>query len=71
MALNGYRVTDSFWEDAVLHNTVKKFIDILDRTEESEEGTVFKPVQVSCCRAHLITKLDNLLGIMRELTRDD
>ena len=68
--LNPHETRDDFWDGIILRAAVKEFMDILDETEESDSGTVFKPTQISCCRAHLLTKIDNLLGTMRRLTRD-
>lgn len=43
---------------------------LLDKTEETDEGKVFHPVRITCCRAEYVASLENvLLGLKR--TRED
>jgi len=51
-----------------LRDVVKEFFRYLDATEESDGGTVFHPVQISCCRALYTAPLNELLIKMKELS---
>lgn len=49
-----------------LKDMVKSFFkDYLDVTEESDNGKLFHPVQVSCCRAMMTEPLNDLLVKMK------
>ena len=50
-----------------LQNEVRKFFDILDIVEESDNGNEFHPVFISCCRAITAPKLNEILQRMKEL----
>ena len=45
---------------------VKELFELLDRTEETDEGRVFRPVQISCSREMDRMKLNQVL---RDLKR--
>ena len=43
---------------------------MLDETEEGEDGQQFHPIQIDCCRAWKLNKLDEVLLKLRELSSD-
>ena len=49
-----------------LKELVAEFLSYLDATDESESGTVFHPVHISCCRALWTEPLNIVLKKMRE-----
>lgn len=52
-----------------IEQCVKEFFEsYLNIREESESGRIFAPIQVSCCRANKIEKLNQLLERMRVLS---
>ena len=57
-------------EDALeLQQLVKEFFNTyLNRVEESDEGRLFNPVTISCCRVMMIEPLNELLRKMQELS---
>jgi len=44
---------------------VKELFELLDRTEETDEGRVFRPVQISCSREMDRMKLEQVLGDLK------
>ena len=48
-----------------LKTLIKDFFILLDKTEESENGRVFRPNHISSCRAEDAQKLENLLRLMK------
>ena len=58
--------------DTELKQLVKRFFDdFLDYTEESDNGVMFHPIQVSCCRVMKLEPLNELLRQMKELANND
>ena len=57
-------------EDALeLQQLVKEFFNTyLNRVEESDEGRLFNPITVSCCRVMMVKPLSELLSKMQELS---
>ena len=53
-----------------LKECVREFFKILDSQEESEEGRMFHPVTIKCCRAMMIEPLNKLLDRMKELSNE-
>ena len=53
-----------------LAKAVRYFFELLDKTEESDNGYEFHPVTISCTRAMLIQPLDAVLTKMKELSYD-
>jgi hypothetical protein len=53
-----------------LKQLVKQLFDMLDTTEESENGRVFHPIQISCCRAMMIEPLGQLLDEIKQEIQD-
>jgi 3'-phosphoadenosine 5'-phosphosulfate sulfotransferase (PAPS reductase)/FAD synthetase len=53
-----------------LKECVREFFKILDSQEESEEGRMFHPVTINCCRAMMIEPLNKLLDRMKELSNE-
>jgi len=53
-----------------LKQLVKKLFDMLDTTEESENGRLFHPIKISCCRAMMIEPLDQLLDEIKQEIQD-
>lgn len=45
---------------------LKRFFEMLDYTEESENGNVFHPITISCCRAMMIDELAGILSRLKE-----
>ena len=43
-----------------------RFLEILDRIEESENGVVFHPVQISCCRTSWLDELDSIMRALKK-----
>jgi hypothetical protein len=43
---------------------------MLDTTEESENGRLFHPIEISCCRAMMIEPLDQLLDEIKQEIQD-
>ena len=46
---------------------VRELFDLLDVTDESEDGTVFHPVSIGSCRSHLVPELERILKDLKEL----
>mgnify|MGYP001619706128 CR=1 FL=1 len=63
-------MTDDWWEMVSLRFAVKEFLNMLDETEEGEDGQQFHPIQIDCCRAWKLNKLDEVLLKLRELSSD-
>lgn len=57
-------------EDALeLQKLVKEFFEkYLNRVEESDEGREFSPIMLTCCRAHMLEPLNELLQKMAKLS---
>lgn len=57
-------------EDALeLQKLVKEFFEkYLNRIEESDEGRLFNPITIGCCRAMMVEPLGKLLENMRKLS---
>ena len=51
--------------------TVKALFDLLDRTEESDSGRVFRPVQISCCREQVRLELESVLLQLKNIMKDN
>lgn len=65
--INGHRVGQKKGEQ--LRLAVKEFFDkYLDVIEESDSGTIFNPITISCCRAMKLEPLGKLLTEMRALS---
>lgn len=45
---------------------VRELFELLDYTEESDEGKIFHPVTISCCRALMTERLNKVLMDLRE-----
>jgi hypothetical protein len=48
---------------------VKDLIRILDIVEESDNGKMFRPNQISSCRVMDCVKIDDILSRLKEMTR--
>ena len=63
--IDEWRIT----EQTELEVCVKEFFEkYLNRTEESDGGKIFHPITISCCRAHMLQPLYELLEKMRVLS---
>ena len=51
--------------NASLETLIKDFFILLDKTEETNEGRVFRPNRISSCRVQDGQMLDNLLRLMK------
>jgi hypothetical protein len=62
--------SDTQLKDALeLQEVVKEFFNrFLNRVEDSEEGKLFNPVTIGCCRALMIQPLHEILERMRVLS---
>jgi DUF1365 family protein len=49
---------------------VRELFVLLDQVEETEEGRIFRPVQISCCRERDRLKLEHVLKELKN-TLDD
>jgi hypothetical protein len=49
---------------------VKELFVLLDRTEETDEGRVFRPNKISCCRALDAEKLEQVLKELKRTLED-
>ena len=48
-----------------LEELVKEFFSYLDYTETSDNGNVFHPITIGCCRVMMHDKVDNCLKAMK------
>ena len=53
-----------------LQTYLEDFFTLLDKTEETDEGRVFRPNHISSCRAEDGQKLENLLRLMKAAVED-
>jgi len=49
---------------------VKELFELLDRTEETDEGRVFHPVKISCCREQDRLRLNKVLVALKHTLED-
>ena len=49
---------------------VKELFELLDRKEETDDGRVFRPNQISSCRAMDAERLDKVLAALKHTMRD-
>ena len=49
---------------------VKELFELLDRTEETDEGRVFRPVQISCSREMDRMKLEQVLSDLKHTVEE-
>lgn len=54
--------------DERLKECVKEFFEYLDYQEESDSGTLFNPIFISCCRVMKVEPLDKLIAEMKMLS---
>ncbi len=45
---------------------VKEFFSYLDYTEESDSGTLWHPIHISCCRCLMTKKVEECLIALKE-----
>ena len=50
---------------------VKELFVLLDRTEETDDGRVFHPNQISSCRAMDSMKLEKVLTALKHVSEDN
>ena len=43
------------------NDLVRELFEFLDYTEESDSGTIFHPIRISCCRALMLEPLGEVL----------
>jgi len=53
-----------------IKETIREFFRILDTQEESDDGRVFHPVQISSCRVMLTARLSEVLDDMKEYVEE-
>lgn len=49
-----------------LKAAVKELFDIIDQVEVSDSGKEFHPTEITCCRAHLLPKLNDLIKVIKK-----
>lgn len=54
--------------DELIKRLLRDFFELLDKTEESDEGRVFHPVQISCCREQDRLRLNETLIKLKRYT---
>lgn len=47
---------------------VSRFFSLLETTEESETGKIFRPFSLGCCRVQLSKEMDDTLIQLKRLT---
>lgn len=50
---------------------VKELFRLLDKTEETDEGRVFRPNRISSCRAEDVEKLNQVLVELKRTMQDN
>ena len=55
---------------AVLEDSIKELFNLLDATEETDEGREFHPVRIVCCRNDMTEKLENVLATLKSTMED-
>jgi hypothetical protein len=50
---------------------LKEFFKILDIQEESEEGRMFHPTFISCCRSFTLVKLNGILSRLKQYSEEE
>jgi len=55
---------------AVLEDSIKELFNLLDATEETDEGREFHPVRIVCCRNDVTEKLENVLATLKSTMED-
>lgn len=51
-------------------NLLKQMFELLDRTEESENGRTIKPITISCCRAIDGLQFESILVELKNLIKE-
>lgn len=64
------RIEELEKRNASLESLIKDFFTLLDKTEETDEGRVFRPNRISSCRVQDGQKLENLLRLMKATVED-
>lgn len=59
------RIEELEKRNASLETLIKDFFILLDKTEETDDGRVFRPNQISSCRAMDGQKLESLLRLLK------
>ncbi len=54
-----------------LNELVTEFFSYLDLVEESDNGNLFHPVTIGCCRNMIIPKLENCLKEMKKIIKEE
>lgn len=57
-------------ELAYLRSLVRELFRYLDMQEESDSGSMFHPIQISCCRVMLIPALNDLLDELKTIVKE-
>jgi hypothetical protein len=57
-------------ELAYLRSLVRELFSYLDMQEESDNGVMFHPVQISCCRVTLTPVLNDLLDELKTIVKE-
>lgn len=57
-------------ELAYLRSLVRELFSYLDMQEESDNGVMFHPIEISCCRVTLIPALNDLLDELKTVAKE-
>jgi hypothetical protein len=57
-------------EHEQLKGVVRAFFKYLDTTEESDEGRIFHPLHLSCCRSMWTDDINLIMKRMKELSKE-
>lgn len=49
---------------------VKELFILLDTTEETDEGRVYKPIRIVCNRSDMVKKLGEVLDLLKSTMKD-
>jgi len=50
---------------ADLNDNIKDLFNLLDATEETDDGRLHRPVQIVCARTEMLIKLENVLATLK------
>jgi len=56
---------------AALEDSIKELFNLLDATEETDEGRVHRPVQIVCVRTDMLIKLENVLATLKSTMEEN
>lgn len=54
-----------------IKSDLKRFFEMLDYTEESDEGHIFHPINISCCRVMMMPEMEAILKRMKDYSKEE